>query len=131
MCVVDCRQCVLTVIMVFAAGSARATEELHRYQELLVRAAKRRDKEEEPDEEPEQAPSGEEQMEQEQAPVPESPVVPPTPPEPRIRHKKFRKRQKLEEKEETGAEVISSSNLLPEKSVSTQDILVGSIIWSD
>jgi len=118
------------VIMVFAAGSARATEELHLHQELLVRAAKRRDKEPEADEEPEQAPC-EEKMEQEQAPVPESPVVPP-PPEPRIRHKKFRKRQKLEEKEENGAEVISSSILLPEKSVSTQDILVGLIIlWSD
>ena len=121
----------VTVIM-FATGSARATEELHRHQELLVKAAKRRHSEQEPDEEPEQAPSGEEKMEQEQepAPVPESPVVPPTP-EPRIRHKKFRKRQKLEEKEENGAEVISSSILLPEKSVSTQDVLVGSIMWSD
>ncbi|KAK2168186.1 hypothetical protein NP493_1242g00007 [Ridgeia piscesae] len=101
------------------AGSARATEELHLHQELLVRAAKRRDKEPEADEEPEQAPC-EEKMEQEQAPVPESPVVPP-PPEPRIRHKKFRKRQKLEEKEENGAEVISSSILLPEKSTPTPE----------
>ena len=119
--VVGCRlgRCQVTDSGVFATGSARATDELRCHQELLARAAKRRGKEEDQNEEIEQGQSVEEKMEQ--APEPESPLVPPPTPEPRIRHKKFRKRQKLEEKEESSAEVISSSNLLPEKSVSIDD----------
>ncbi len=58
----------------------------------------------------------------EPAPEAASPVAPPPAPEPRIRHKKFRKRQKLEEREEKDRgeepEVITSSNVSPEKSVS-------------
>ena len=114
-------------IFIIIIGSTRAVGELQLHQELLSRLPAKTTSDH--DEEPEQGP-----LKDDEEPAPEaaSPVATPPAPEPRIRHKKFRKRQKLEEKEEREekegteeacAEVITSSNVSPEKSVSVTDWL--------
>ena len=119
-------------IYIIIIGSTRAVGELQLHQELLSCLPAKTTSDH--DEEPEQGPLKDDDT-VEPAPEAASPVASPPAPEPRIRHKKFRKRQKLEEREEregregregteeTSAEVITSSNVSPEKSVSITDWL--------